>query len=951
MPIRVRRLQSLCRLIVFGAASFLAQRARADAFVNFDNLDPDTPVEYQYAVSGVQFNGNPSSLGGGATTYKGVVTPHSAPNVLMNASVHSEFAGGPLTGTFTTAQQTVTLYGGYYKLDSDPKVRMGTLRGFDQAGNVVASDGPRRVLANSTSTQFAINAQGATISSFALDFGAGVYTFIDDLQFSGGAPMTPPSGPPVVQLLDPEDGSTLDLTASPLHVLGAVAGDGVLPNVTVELRSLVHRPFEDPPPVQTASLKLFPVIDAFEGNLFPNLLMGSYSVTVTATNNVGQTGSATVSFINMPASLAGQSGFLYAVSGGACQIARFKEHDLAYWPATGQQISMPEAITDKWIRVRDYTILRHDGRLGCPTGQASTSNAFPPPQSFPPAPQLQVQDFERGRIYALGGQDAHYTPKVLVDAITAISTYSDATGSGLEFFNDTLGTIEVGIPVADPVGYLDTHDPTWLFQRFARIGFTGTPNTLEIRGQNPNPTLYIERVGGSMVDFRAAMGHLPTGASDDITPTVWDSFPCHYDAPSQVLTCAVTRPPLLAISDGGNPLYTTSSRIQDADFFCDVAAPFCTQNGDCPQWSAVPGKGQGYQAQKAESSESDFINIQALGFVMSSNAAGSDLSIDHRHMHRGPAAAWCDEWLGGTITVVGCIVDLNCDEGRSGADDVCGGWSDWGYHIRPLAQSIPDPNQQFLRLPDATPSPPFWSLLASTAEPGNDVHVNDTAWDNNQGSTGDLEVEWEYDWSSNLLNVDGMSMPHPGALAFSNGRWIIDCGHVVKAGTFWHSEIHPLNTLITSESSAAPAEAAPLGLLSPVTKAQVWVNKFFGGNAFQAKIWPPPRPTPQAQLNAYFQNFGVPAGGTTQADDGSWSFSFTNYDSSNRRTEELPPDASSAQVTFGKDGLVVWFSGPFGRHVVFSNGQAIYPNDGRWDGGGGVHGEFIGRWYVGWTSQ
>jgi hypothetical protein len=966
MMLNGRRLQSLCFLIVFAGASLLARQARADGSVNFDDKPNNMIIQNQYYTvggSGLQFSGNPNISGGGAHIYKGVVTaaPGSSPNVLISSSPDVEHTGCPLTGTFKESQRTVSLYGGYFRFNSDPAIRSGTLSAFDENGVRVGFD-TKDVIGNQTSTPFSVTSQtGVNIRSFTLHVGAQTYTTIDALQFSGGTPLPPPPGPPVVHITNPQQSGFVDTTNSTLLIEGYVDGENVLPDLAVELRLLTPPPLPNFPMATTQQAGLSLNGPSFGGQRFGNLLMGVYQLTVTAWNGAGE-GSATVTFTNLPPSLR-LPGFQFAAPSGNCAMAVFNDGGRAYFPATNAVIPIPTAIMDKWLTVKSYAILRHDGMLGCPTG--TSPNVLRWVSATQAMILGRVQDFERGRIYAMNGAQPHYTPKVFSDAITAISKYALSSHPALQHFNDPYGVDEVGAPGSDPVTYIFGNDPTWLFQRFLRPGFTGEPNTLEVRGRNPNPKLYIERVGGGLVDYKAGARREP--APGDNTPAVWDVFQCVWNTQEQGWTCPVSRPHLLAESTTGVPMYTTGSQIKDDFEFCHHNTPYCVFEHICPQWSAIPmtvddmgvvhkpiveehpGETFPLGILIEENTPSDHVDIQSMGWVQAANNASTDMSWNHENIQGRRTPDFLGSLCEDLFTLSGCSKFGQCGAGSSVGDFACGGWADHIFHMRPLAQSIPDPNAAHLRLPNGVPAgPPFWNLLGNQAEPLNDTLLESPNVFHNQGSSGDMEIEWEALWGRNFINAGAgeFTWPQVGALAFVNGRWMLDCGHVADVTPHpFHAEIHPINTLITSEAWAAHPN---LPLPGRVTKAQVWINQLYEGTPFHTTVWAPPRPSPQSELNVLFVNYRGP-GGAPAVDnpDGSHTFSFTNYDTGDPPITS--PVASTVRVALVGEGVSVSVEGPPGSHgISYLSGQPFYPGDNP-SYGSGTSGEFIGSWYVGWS--
>jgi hypothetical protein len=956
-----RAIQALAFVCTLVACALSASAARADTLINFDNLPDNTAVNTQYVAEGVLFDGVTGFPGTGAHISAGEVTAHSGSNVLMNTAFAQEFAGGPVTFTFTTPQSRVQLFAGYVAFAGDPVTRQGTMQVFDSSGKVVAVDGPKTVTGGSASTFFSVSSTSANIASVSVDMGQ-VDTVIDDLQFGGGGSVTPPPSAPVVTITAPV--GTTDFVDNPFQLTGTVAGQGLLTNVQVVMQ------LQTPPPtpgVPTVNNGIIPLTLSANGGTFDSasagstagfgkLLMGTYLVTVTATNVAGATGTASTTFTNLPQAVGADASenlfgaFQFAETAeGGCQIASFRSGSVAYFPATGRVIKVPVAIATKWFSVQDYTILRGDGRLGCPLG-------IDVPASFGPTSNgtvffLDVQDFVRGRIYAPEAGAATYTPKVFVDAITTMSTM----GSGpLVFLNDALGIQEVGVPPSDPTTDLSGEEPTILFQQFARFGNpSSVANTLEIRGRNPK--LYVERVGGSMLDFTTAMGHTPQppqGSTFDPTPTVWESYDCAFhdqisDPSFGEYTCQVVRPQVRAVSPQSHvPIYTDANQVDNHDAYCPDSPTSIAVGGAVGfqplSWSAVPLKAD----LTAEPSVADFTDVLTKGWVMSSQRSNEDLPSVHDHMHCsttgdaedvGITAGGCV--VGGvagcfSLGPLGCIVGtaVGCTLGHDAGKQVAGNdcWSDWGLHVRPLALAAPDPNLNLLRLPaNVVGTPPFWNLLSVTADPAFDGQV----------PMGDMEIEWEADWQNPWTNLADNHPPRPGTLIYLNGRWILDCAHPP-----FHSEIHPPNTFMAIEMAQPPA-----GTQGPVTRSQIWSNEFYEGHPFAVTVWPPPRPSADAQLSATYLTFGAPPHGIVNNPNGSISFSFTN-EIVGQLGGALSAQASTVTSDFAPDGISASFTGPSGNHTVKESGQAIFPAD-HPDSANGAVGSFMANWYVGWSQQ
>jgi hypothetical protein len=204
-----------------------------------------------------------------------------------------------------------------------------------------------------------------------------------------------------------------------------------------------------------------------------------------------------------------------------------------------------------------------------------------------------------------------------------------------------------------------------------------------------------------------------------------------------------------------------------------------------------------------------------------------------------------------------------------------------------------------------------------------------------------METEWEEFWQHPWVSVSGGSPIPVGSLAFANGRWIIDCGHPPQ-----HSEIHPPNTLMYSTMKTNTL----LGQ-NVVTTAQMWVNEFYEGIPYQTQVWPPPRPTPTAQMVAFETTYGFPtAGPMTVNNDGSRTYAFTP---SSNKFASLPPQTPAiAQATVSQhhDGLLIQVEGPLTNHDVHDTGQDIYPDD-HPDTAAGPISNLYATWTVGWACE
>lgn len=947
----------------------LGRPALAQTSIDFENLPAGTAVNTQYP--GVTFNGSGAT---GAHISTGDVTAHSGSNVLIVTPIADPAGGGPLTIKFTVPQKTVSLWASYVLFPGNPQMTTlpASLTAFDQSGAEVPGASVSMTVAGGMfNAQLAVSSAQAVISSVTLTLGQGIFTAIDDLTFGGGATVTPPSGPSVT-ITVPSDGATVDVTNGSLAVNGTVSGQNLLPNVSVTLTGKFSVPNQGPP-VLTTTLPLDPTLTSFASpNAFTNVPTGIYTLTVTAINQAGENGLASVTVNNFPvATGVVPSEFEYSqvANGGECQFVAYDdpvngERALAFFPATTQVIPVDRQVLLKWQHVNDVTILHGDGTLGCPLlGEVNQVETVAMAGSLANTYEYKVAPFERGSIYRISTAKETtnvvpltYTPKVFADAIDQLSKY--ASGGTPVPVNDVGGINEVGVPVADPSADLMAEDPTFLFQQFARPWYVvrdaqgnvsespgthavtaGVPNTLEIRGLSP--TLYVERIGGSFLDYKASFhakgancqGICNVPVPGDVTPTVWQSGGCFVDPTSQAFKCAINHPFVQGFTAQTNtPVYSSAPAVPNYGGYCDSGNTAWLAVGITLQaeteWSAIPNK----SSPNEDTGVGDFTDIQELGWVTDSNKSSADFPATHEHI-QGTADGLEDLGSG-----QGCVVGLaGCLLGVAGYQ--LGGhghglWSDYDIHVRPLALSgIADPNAQWVVTPASGTLPPFWNLMAANGDPT--LEGTDSA-----PPIGDIETEWEEFWQHPWVSVAGSTIPI-GSLAFANGRWMIDCGHPPQ-----HSEIHPPNTLMFSGMKANTIFGQNV-----VTTAQMWVNEFYEGTPYQTQVWPPPRPTPTAQMVAIHTTYGFPTAAPVKINnDGSRTYPFTP--STNTFTQLPPQTLPIAQATVSQhhDGLLIQVEGPKTNHDVHATGQVIYPDD-HPDTASGPISNLYATWTVGWKCE
>jgi hypothetical protein len=96
-----------------------------------------------------------------------------------------------------------------------------------------------------------------------------------------------------------------------------------------------------------------------------------------------------------------------------------------------------------------------------------------------------------------------------------------------------------------------------------------------------------------------------------------------------------------------------------------------------------------------------------------------------------------------------------------------------------------------------------------------------------------VELEYE-EYYAQAVEVF-LDWPQVGDLFFAAGRWIIDCGH-----TPYKTELHPIFMFAKMKTQDFEGHTA--------TRADIWVNGWYPGDPIEFDLFPPPRPSPNAQL-------------------------------------------------------------------------------------------------------
>jgi hypothetical protein len=580
----------------------------APTVLDFEDLPAGTTVTAQYGPRGVVFLNHFLDTDPAA---------RSGTRVLRTASLASEiFTPIPLAITFTSAQARVKLFAG-----STNVALNGTLTAFDAADNVVVQDGPKLVNANVFTTMFEVIDPDATpsITRAELRLENGIYFAIDDLEFEGQPPASPPPTPPVVQITSPPNGAELDV--STLDIAGTVTGEGLLS--PVKLTVLFARPPESTAPPFTSDLALTGTGTTRQFSLpgFTGVPLGPIKVTVTAENFAAQQGTASITFTNLLAAIRNR----FTAEGGAATLGAFRfglfldgckvavyEQGAISTDGAGVTRLIRGNILAKWLSLRGA--FNQTGFFGCPTGDERDGPGG-----------SRAQDFQRGRIYSHPTIGVFSVPTVFVEAI-------DKNG----------GEEATGIPIMEPTSSPGAMQ-TWLFQRFTRpnppVLSPRANSTLEIRGTPP--VLWIERQGGEL--------NYPRDVN--FSATLWESFPCS----GTLGPCAVDPPE-------GTPLWEStpcrcaqepctieppfpppgpSEPIANAgDLFCfgttyadcgvDVVPPSAgCEVGRVPEWSPILGH---------------HISTPLFGIAVESAMAGEDNPLTHQYVYYCPERGCPSDW-------------------------------------------------------------------------------------------------------------------------------------------------------------------------------------------------------------------------------------------------------------------------------------------------------------------
>jgi len=595
----VRPIAQTCILVI--ALLLAASVSAAQTILDFEDADisTDATIDAQYGPRGVIFQ---------HASLESDPAAHSGTRVLRAIKKGGEvFTPLPMVITFTSAQARVKLFAG-----SQFASLNGTLTAFDSesGGNVVATNGPSLVPQNTFTTAFEVTVPTPSIKRVEFQLEGTAYVSIDDLEFEGEPPPPPPAQP-VVTITQPINGISVDIPGDipKLAIAGTVAGEGLLSPVTVTIA--FRRPPESAtlPPLTlelnltgSGTTRQFSLPDGMS-----EVPLGPITVTATAQNFAGLTGSATSTFTNLPQAVKDRFGneggaavlgeFQYGVVlqyvhdniVDTCRIAVY-EHG-AISGRSGGAIVIRGDVLSKWLSLRGP--FNETGWFGSPSNEEGDTIGG-----------ARSQPFERGRIYAhLPG--VFYVPAVFTDAI-------DKRG----------GDEGIGLPLADPTDSAGVMQ-TWLFQRFSRPDFPDCtsqpdnpdclwPSTMEIRGSPP--TLWMERQAGTWLKGKGILSGTFVlsdfdKAAHKSAATLWESFTCNGNV---VGPCTVNPDPELSFPP---------PNLEDACAqFCSGRTYLPGLPTPPPEWKAGPS--------------GDYVATPVFGAITSAHMADIDNGLTHE-THNG----------------------------------------------------------------------------------------------------------------------------------------------------------------------------------------------------------------------------------------------------------------------------------------------------------------------------
>jgi hypothetical protein len=483
------------------------------------------PVQTRYAGLGVVFG--PGARIVTASNVFPKSKAYSGTKVLLSGDLNAEQNPSPLALQFTFGVKMVYIRTGI-PWDSKGKPVEVAIRGYNANGGLVHVQSQKWIGPTGIVHTLGLKAIGTqTIHKVLIDHGW--FEAIDDLEFyweSGGAAQLPIQ-PPTVKLTQPTANVTM---TSKITIAGEIRGQGLAPGM---LPPRMRVDYILSPAMQKAGSPAFFDTDLTLGvNLqwqqpgggqapyltfhLPYLLefLGPNTITITATNTAGKSGTGQISIQLLPKAIADEykkhtdstghspfGAFQWGRDNGGCVTAVYQGG--AITSSSAGTFSIWGKIFKKWLQV---------GTLGCATGVGR----YPEGRRWTGVwgqrePALRdiddalCQDFVGGRIYS----SKHGTYYVIEPFVSAID-WQDFD-------------VNFGVPVCDPVqqsvaqlpAMWQRFEPTDSGHYFKGLGYS----TMELT-TNPN-TLWI-----ATPDLLSFIKVGPEWKVPERLPTVWRRYPC-----------------------------------------------------------------------------------------------------------------------------------------------------------------------------------------------------------------------------------------------------------------------------------------------------------------------------------------------------------------------------------------------------------------------------------------
>lgn len=432
----------------------------------------------------------------------------SSPNSLAGAPGWEQ-SGGVLQIDFSATKSLVSLYAG------SPLTTSATLVAYSSNGAVVASQ--TKPITAKTFVPFSVSNPTPVIARVVLTLdaiGSSSIPYVDNVVTDGNDAGPYGNNAVTVSINNPAAG-TFDI-APPLNVQGQVASQ--LPLASLNLTVAVVQPPNLNKPNASYALTAGGASPTWTFSRALNPVdLGEQTLTVTAQDGNGNSGTASVTFTHLPVAITSRYtlegglntlGLLHWALDGAtrpaksglngCKLAVYSAGAIASNGNTTFKIT--GTVFSKWqsliIRGFSQSSFNTDvASLGCPTSELHATQY----------PNVSAQEFAQGRIYVLTNapngpsttvSGTFFVPAAFVAAIDSPNTSPN-------------GEPSVGYPTADPQSAPAAQ--VWLFQHFhqplAFAGRTVGHTVLEIK--DVPEKLWVERAGTDWYSFACSSGQGP----------------------------------------------------------------------------------------------------------------------------------------------------------------------------------------------------------------------------------------------------------------------------------------------------------------------------------------------------------------------------------------------------------------------------------------------------------